>query len=323
MNTALKDLIVGGLLLSTAGLFIVPMEGELSLPQIVFVRAAVVVAFMFLRRCVQRGGKNPFKDLPISFSPWQVFGSVGGRALNSVCFIGGVLLAGSADAYLICNSAPVYLAFYQILCEKRRPSLVEVITILINAVGLALIFYRDTLLHQSGLSEAWLGTLICLVGGMSFAGLLYSHSRVGKEGATADGEPYTVGTIMLGNLATLPLAALLCLPTLITSENSATWKFWHTETMWVSEWPSVKTWLLAIGLGVVQSAMAETYWARAMREVPPLLSAFAPTSVAVLATIWSALFLNEAVFDIYSVCGMLLVHLAVVVIAIHQKRKKR
>ncbi len=321
MSDAIRGLIIGGLLLCLAGVFVEPMDGELSMLQLAFLRALVVSVYMLCARYVQRGYKNPFVDLPISLSPWQLFGAIGGRALNTICFIGGVLIAGSADAYLICNSAPVYLAMYQISCEKRLPSRIEFLTIVINTVGLGLIFYRDTVLYSSGLSEAWFGTGICILGGISFAGLLYSHSRVGKEGTTKDGEPYTVGTIMLGNLATLPLVALLCLPRFLTSDDSVLWGYWHSDIVWVDQWPSLKTWLLVLGLGIFQSALAETFWARAMRSVPPLVSAFAPTSVAVAATLIAALFLKEDVLDVYSVTGMVLVHLAVVVIALHQKKK--
>ncbi len=318
----IHEVLIGVFLFSLAGILVGPIKSELSIAQIALIRSVLVVIFMRMIYFVQVR-KNPFRDLPFSFSPWQIGGAIC-RALNNVFFFAAIIIAGTANGYLFCNSAPIYLAFYQFFYDKRRPNIIEVLTILINFFGLSLFWFR-------GLDSGLFGIAMGVCGGVTFAGLIFSHTKVSKDGPAKNGlakngEEYKVGTVLLGNMIAVPaILILVFLPRLFLDSSSYLGSFWLSDVVWVNQFPSAKAWLLMAVLSLVQSAIPELLWARSMNKVNKeniLLASFAPTLVAVLAPTWTALLLGERFLDATTIVGALLVHLAVVVLFYYQKKSQ-
>ena len=237
---------------------------------------------------------------PITWSRWQLFSSVA-FASQTIFFSTAILLISTADTFLISNATPVYLVFWQLIFERKVPSLTE-----IGIVGLALfglvLFLLDSLTVVMGTNQLP-GFGAALIAGFSFAGHIYAQGKVGKEGLLR-GERVAQGSVVLGSLLTcliaFPLASLLP----VTRVNE----------------PPLWSWLCIAGLGIFQFAIPMMLWARVLSSIHPMVAAFMPTLIAVWAPLWTKLILDEPFPGAVAIGGAVLVHFAVLYAAIRRMK---
>lgn len=279
---------------SIAGLLFKPLNGVIGSLEIAGWRSVVVFLTLLVIRAVS--GKSITK-LPISFSKWQLF-SATCLASQSIFFSIAILISSTADTFLITNAAPLYMVFWQAVFDKKYPTKVEILIIIIALFGLTL-FFIDSLSHTN-IS----GLVASIITGFAFAGHIYAQGRVGKEGRL-NGDPLTMGSIFLGSL----IAA--CIGLTINS------LFLSTQIFSIPPWAI----LCVVGLGIFQFAIPMLLWAKAIPHIPSLLAAFMPTLVAVWAPCWTYFLLSEPFPGATAIIGAVIVHFAVLFAALRKLKK--
>jgi drug/metabolite transporter (DMT)-like permease len=296
MEISRKDLLtytIGGLLFSFAGIFFKPLTGIFHPLEIAGWRSVVVaLTFLALRPIA---GKSIYR-LPLSFSRWQWF-SAFALAVQTICFSIAIILSSTADTFLVCNAAPVYMVFWQAVFDRRLPTRVEAFIVGGAMIGLVL-FFAESLSKTS--NEGFFASIIA---GLAFAGHIYAQGRVGSEGLK-NGEQLTLGSVLLGSLLTICLAFPL----------SLIFAGAHTSPV------SIGAIGLLVCLGVFQFALPMMLWARSLPFIPPLIAAFMPTLIAIWAPCWTYLLLSEAFPGALTLLGAVIVHAAVLFAAFRRVR---
>ena len=292
-RSALGLYLLGGLMFSLAGILFKPLVGVVGPLEIAGWRSVVVVLTLLILR-----GRSPRK-LPLSFSRWQWFSALG-LALQTVCFSIAILTTSTADTFLVTNATPVYMVIWQSIFERRFPTRPELLIVIIATGGLAMFFY------EALASASTLGLLAGLCAGFAFAAHIYGQGRVGREGKR-DGEPLTLGSVLLGGL----VAAAVALPlnALFGQQRFVAAPLWAV--------------FCVIGLGVFQFAIPMMLWARALPAISPLFAAFMPTLIAIWAPCLTYLLLAEPFPGAVSLLGAVVVHAAVIVAASRNLRGAR
>jgi drug/metabolite transporter (DMT)-like permease len=191
-----------------------------------------------------------------TFSAVQIGGALA-YAVTVTLFVAANKLTTAANAIFLQYTAPVYVALFGAWFLREHPSRLDWVLIVVAISGVALFFIDELSWH--GL---W-GNLCALGSGLAFASLILLLRR------QKDASP--IESVLLGNA----LTALIGLPFTFSS------------------WPSPKSWLGLVWLGVFQLGLAYVLYARGIKQVRALESTLISTVEPVLNPLWVMLFLGE------------------------------
>lgn len=186
------------------------------------------------------------------------------NAVGAVCYVGTVMLfvganklTTAANAIFLQYTAPVLVAVLGGIFLGERPTRLDWVLIGVVQVG-CLLFFFDRLTP-----EGWMGCVLALASGVSFAGLVLMMRRQRDE------SPAQI--VLQGNL----LTGLVGLPFAITTT------------------PGPGAWSGLVILGVFQLGIPYLLYARAIKKVRALESSLISTVEPVLNPIWALWFLGE------------------------------
>ena len=285
--------VLGGFFFSLAGLLFKPLVGVFSPFEMNCWRCLSLLVIIALLRSIQ--GRS-WKTLPLSFSRWQCFSAVA-LAGQVIFFAIAIVISSTADTFLLSNATPIYMVLWQGIFDRRLPSGIEWLIVGLASFGLFLFFA-----HELKAEHLW-GLFSALLAGLSFSAHIYSQGRVGREGFK-EGEPLTLGSVILGGLLTIlvsfPLAVIHFHPSPLRTAPTSLF--------------------LLFCLSVFQFAVPIQIWARVLLKIPPLLAAFMPTLIAIWAPCWTYFLLSEPFPGALALLGAVIIHFAVLLAAIRRSK---
>ena len=303
------QVLLAAALLGLAGLLVKPLTGEASALSIAGYRSCFAVAAVLLLWAIEqrmKGGR--VLPLPLVRNQWQQ-AAAWCKAVNSIAFATALIHSSTAAAFLLCNSTPICILVWQLIFERRLPTIWQLACAGVVAVGSILYFQGDPL-HGNAV-----GITAGVIGGLSFAGFFYCQ---GKLAQTEANKASLSGSVILGDLLTIPTAFglnWLLLEAFSTNLPASGLKLvlpFSLPTMWAFG-------LLAV-LGVVQSGLAGWLLAKGQRGIDPILMAFVPTLITLWAPLLTWKYLGETFVAPGSVLGFILVHAAIVVASVYRVR---
>jgi len=191
-----------------------------------------------------------------TFSAVQLGGALA-YAATVTLFVAANKLTTAANAIFLQYTAPVYVALFGAWFLREHPTRLDWALIVVAVAGVGLFFIDELSWH--GL---W-GNLCALGSGLAFA-LLILLLRSQKDASPIE-------SVLLGNA----LTALIGLPFAFSS------------------WPSARSWLGLVWLGVFQLGLAYVLYTKGIKHVRALESTLISTVEPVLNPIWVMLFLGE------------------------------
>jgi Permeases of the drug/metabolite transporter (DMT) superfamily len=210
-----------------------------------------------------------------------------GVALTSLLYLTALSLTTAANAITLQYSMPVYVALFDFLLFRKKPSLKQLCILPPLILGVALCCAGDS--EGAELKYAGIGNLIALLSGVSFSAVFLA-SRL-DSGDTTD---YTY----LGNLLTVLM--VFSLP-------------FDPHVRFGFELPVLKDWLLVCLMGV-SLGLGYMLLALGLKTASPLKAAVLENLEPALNPVWVFLFIGERP-DTTGILGCGIILLSVVLFA--------
>ncbi|MBR6008595.1 MAG: DMT family transporter [Clostridia bacterium] len=210
-----------------------------------------------------------------------------GVAFTSLLYLTALGLTTSANAITLQYSMPVYVALFDFLLFRKKPTFKQLILLPLLILGVALCCAGGS--EGAELKYAHIGNLVALLSGVSFS-VVFLASRA-ENGSTTD---YTY----LGNLMTVVMVC--CLP-------------FDTHVRFGFELPVLRDWLfvclmgVSLGLGYILLALG-------LKTASPLRAAVLENLEPALNPVWVFLFIGERP-DLTGILGCCIILLSVVLFA--------
>lgn len=202
--------------------------------------------------------------------PW-VWAAALSYALTLTCFVVATKLTTAANTILLQSMAPIYVALLSWPLLKERIRGLDWLAIAGCLLGM-LFFFRDQL-SPAGFT----GNIVAIIAGVGFAGItlflrLDQLKMSQQHGPGHSAHVSAVVSVALGNI----LAALIGLPWMISSPP-----------------PTVAGWLVVVGLGMVQIALAYLFFTAGVARLTAIESTLLALVEPILNPIWVALGTGE------------------------------
>ncbi len=175
--------------------------------------------------------------LPLARRPqwsWKLVPMVATFLLMNVFYLGAMTRTTAANAIWLQSTAPFWVFLIGTLVLHEPVHRLDIVRLLFGAAGVGLI------LNFELRGEAWLGTLLGLASGVTYAGVVLSLRQLRTFDA-----PFLIAVNHLFTAAAL-------LPVV-----------W-----WLGVWPSGIQWPALIGFGVVQMGIPYVLFTRGLRHIP-------------------------------------------------------
>ncbi len=210
-----------------------------------------------------------------------------GVALTSLLYLTALNLTTAANAITLQYSMPVYVALFDFLLFRKKPTLKQLCILPLLILGVALCCAGDS--EGAELKYAHIGNLIALLSGVSFSAVFLA-SRLDDQDTT----DYTY----LGNLLTVLM--VFSLP-------------FDPHVKFGFALPVLKDWLLVCLMGV-SLGLGYMLLALGLKTASPLRAAVLENLEPALNPVWVFLFIGERP-DLTGILGCCIILLSVVLFA--------
>ncbi|MCR4621423.1 MAG: DMT family transporter [Clostridiales bacterium] len=218
-----------------------------------------------------------------------------GVALTSLLYLTALSLTTSANAITLQYSMPVYVALFDFLLFRKKPSLKQLVLLPLLLAGVALCCAGDSV--GEPLRYAYLGNIAALLSAVSFS-VVFLASRI-ENCSTTD---YTY----FGNLITLLLIAFLPFDPSVR---------FGLDAVALTDWLRAGLMGASLGLGYIFLALG-------LKTASPLDAAVLENLEPALNPVWVFLFIGERP-DLTGILGCGLILLSVILFALLPEARKR
>ncbi|HEX2502931.1 MAG TPA: EamA family transporter [Miltoncostaeaceae bacterium] len=186
----------------------------------------------------------------------------------------------SANAIFLQSTAPLYVLLAGMFLLRERVRAADILVMLVIVTGLSMVAFGP----QDAVSTAprpWLGDVLALISGVTWAATLLGLRWIGREEGGGDA---ALGATVAGNL----IAFVVCLPWAIPPSGDA------------------QDWALILYLGVVQIGVAYLLLVAAVRHVPAFEVSLLLLVEPALNPVWSWIVHDEAPSGVAIAGGVLI-----------------
>jgi len=212
-----------------------------------------------------------------------------GNVMSALCLSGTLNLfvfanqmTTAAAAILLQFTAPVFIILIHLVFYGKKPKLTETAAVSVTVLGMALFFLDGPEVTEYA-SNPFLGNILAILSGLTFAGVFVCNKRVDTEPNTA---------LFLGFL----INAAIGMPFVFFDGNITA---------------DPVAWGSAVFLGAVQVGLAYIFFSSGIRRTPALLACLITALEPVLNPVWVSFTTNE-IPGFYTVAGGMMIITAVV-----------
>ncbi len=175
--------------------------------------------------------------LPVVRRPkwsWKLVPMAATFLLMNICYLGAMTRTTAANAIWLQSTAPFWVFLVGVFILREPVHRLDVVRLTLAGFGVGLILYFELQ------GEAWIGTLIGLASGITYAGVVLS----------------------LRQLREFDSAFLVALNLLVTTAVL------FPLMVWLGQWPTGIQWPALIGFGAVQMGVPYVLFTLSLRSVP-------------------------------------------------------
>ena len=229
---------------------------------------------------------------------WKVMLLSALRAITSVTLLIGYINISSGIAATLNFMYPVIVTLSMVLFFGERRSVIDYIAILASIFGVYLLASGDSIVAHGGNTR--LGLICSLISAFSFAAYYIVMKQVKAD--KIEVVKFTTWIMMLSAVYFIVCAFIFNGKlTLLTDAGS---------------------WLNALGLGLWATMVSNITGVKGIRRIGPTMTSILGALQPVTAVILGVLFLGEHLY-LRSLIGIIIILVAVCIIVMHQKNRKR
>lgn len=192
--------------------------------------------------------------------------------LTTVLFMMANKMTSAANAIVLQYTSPLFIIILSLIIFKQKPKKRDLFAVVGVGLGIGMFFFEQ---FQSG---SYMGDLLALASGLTFAGVFFSNKLQGAS---------PIDATFMGNLLGIIFLPFLFFDKLVTSNASV--------------WP----WLTILAMGVIQQAGGYIFFSKGIKHTSATTSSIIATLEPILNPLWVFLVVGEIPTPLALVGGLI------------------